>query len=48
MTVYGFRHSYATLMSDRRMDREIFQGKNNSNKGKKFYVKRKIKALKSA
>ena len=84
MTVYGFRHSYATLMSEMGMDREvlrelmghsefettdfyyihiseerkrkefdrvndnIFQGKKEQNKGKKFYVVKKKKALKLA
>ena len=84
MTVYGFRHSYATLMSERGMDREVLrelmghaelettdfyyihiseerkkkefervnqeisQGKNTQNRGKKFFVKRKIKVFKSA
>ena len=84
MTVYGFRHSFATLMSEKGMDREVLrelmghaefettdfyyihiseerkrkeyqrvnedtsQGKNVQFKGKKFIIKRKIKALKSA
>ena len=84
MTVYGFRHSFATLMSEKGMDREVLrelmghaefettdfyyihiseerkkreyerahneitQGKTTQFKGKKFIVKRKIKAPKSA
>ncbi len=84
MTVYGLRHSFATLNSERGMDKEVlrelmghaefettdfyyvhiseerkkkefdrihentFQGKTTENKGKRFVLKRKIKALKSA
>lgn len=82
MTVYGFRHSFATLMSEKGMDREVLrelmghsefettdfyyihiseerkkkeyarvnqedvQGKNSQNKGKKYFLIRRIKALK--
>lgn len=84
MTVYGLRHSFATLNSEKGMDREVLkelmghsefettdfyyihiteerkkkeferihedksQGKNTQNKGKKFFVKKKIKVLKTA
>lgn len=84
MTVYGLRHSFATLNSEKGMDKEAlrklmghsefettdfyyvhiseerkkkefekihqdtFQGKNDQNKGKKYFVKKKIKTLKLA
>lgn len=84
MTVYGLRHSFATLNSEKGMDKEVlrelmghsefettdfyyvhiseerkkkefekihqntFQGKNEQNKGKKYFVKKKIKTLKLA